>query len=137
MTDGICDCGGEIERSPDGYWHDDSAYDCLSCGRSWIASVVPDGTVVLLPTEQAEYYSCTDVDYLRHGDVESAVEDYLDALDIEEWPETLVVRGYTEADVQGDADDGECLYDRSPGTDVTVNVRLWVKRHRPHWLEGA
>lgn len=86
----------------------------------------------------ADYYSCHDVDHLRHDDVNAAVEDELDGLEIKHWPAELVVMGYVEADddyVDDPPAAGEQYYVHNEEYDVTVNVATWVKTHAQHWAK--
>jgi hypothetical protein len=80
----------------------------------------------------AEYYSCDGTGDL-HNTVREAVEAYLKKLAPANWPETLTVRGYVEAD--SDCELGQ-EFAHEPGMmavyhdedfDVEVNVEDWAK----------
>jgi hypothetical protein len=86
-------------------------------------------------TESAEYYSCKDVDHLNCDDVDSAVEEYLDEWDPEEWPQELTAMGYVESSEHPEPVDGEQLYERDEQHDVVVHVATWVREHAEHWLK--
>ena len=53
-TNGICPCGGEVQRSPDGLWHDGSSYPCLACGKEWQAEVYGPEEVILWNVDELE-----------------------------------------------------------------------------------
>ena len=82
---------------------------------------------------------CRDVDYLRHHDVDTAVEDELDTLDPALWPDELVVMGYVEDESEPDEGDepeaGVVRMVHDEECDVVVNVAAWVREHAPHWAE--
>jgi hypothetical protein len=85
-----------------------------------------------MKTNYADYYTCVEVDHLRHGTVNDAVEEHLDTLSPELWPETLTVEGYVP-DTDPDLDPAENVFEHDPAYDVEVNVLTWVWIHAQHW----
>ena len=84
----------------------------------------------------ADFYSCRDVDHLRHDTVNAAVEDELDTLGITLWPDELLVMGYVDSDDDlVHPEPGTVYVVRDEDCDVVVNVAAWIREHMAHWLE--